>query len=81
MVTVEAGGALRAQIPPETVLSGIETVGEALQQLHLPPDVALIIMVNGRIAHWATRLQDGDVLQLLPTIGGGCAQQNPNHFA
>lgn len=71
MITIEAGGTLREKLPPHTALDGVETVGAALQQLHLPPDVALIIMVNGRIAHWTTRLQDGDVLQLLPTIGGG----------
>lgn len=71
MVRVEAEGGLRDKIPPQTALNGVATVGEALQQLHLPPDMALIIMVNGRIAHWTTRLQDGDVLQLLPTIGGG----------
>ncbi len=71
MVTVEAGGSLRAQIPSKTILSNAETVGDAIQQLRLPADVALIIMVNGRIAHWTTRLNDGDVIQLLPTIGGG----------
>ncbi len=71
MVTVEAGGSLRTQIPPRTTLHNVNTVGEAIQQLHLPADVALIIMVNGRIAHWTTRLNDGDVIQLLPTIGGG----------
>jgi molybdopterin converting factor small subunit len=49
----------------------VQTVGQAIERLRLPPDVALIMLVNGRIAHWTTELQDGDVLQLLPTIGGG----------
>lgn len=71
MITIEAGGTLREKLPPHVVLDGVETVGAVLQQLQLPPDVALIIMVNGRIAYWTTPLQDGDVLQLLPTIGGG----------
>jgi sulfur carrier protein ThiS len=72
MVTVEAGGSLRTRIPPQTTLDDVQTVGDALQRLALPPDVALIIMVNGRIAYWTTRLNDGDAIQLLPTIGGGC---------
>jgi len=71
MVTVEAGGSLRTRIPPQTTLEDVQTVGDALQRLHLPPDMALIIMVNGRLAHWTTRLNEGDAIQLLPTIGGG----------
>ena len=71
MVTVEAVGSLRSHILPQTVLDEVETVGDALQRLRLPPDVALIIIVNGRIAHWTTRLNDGDAMQVLPTIGGG----------
>lgn len=70
-VRVEAGGSLRSHLAPETTLEGVSTVGEAIEHLHLPADVALIILVNGRIAHWTTALRDGDVLQLLPTIGGG----------
>lgn len=70
-VHVDAGGSLRSHIDPHTTLEQVGTVGEAIGRLPLPRDVALIIMVNGRIAHWTTPLQDGDVLQLLPTIGGG----------
>lgn len=73
MIRVEAGGSLRNHIVPQTTLDGVASVGEAIQQLHLPADVALIITVNGRIAHWTTPLHDGDVLQLFPTIGGGGA--------
>lgn len=71
MITIEAGGSLRSHILPQTAFEDVETVGEALQRLHLPPDIAVIMMVNGRIAHWTTRLNDGDAIQLLPTIGGG----------
>jgi molybdopterin converting factor small subunit len=71
MITVEANGSLRSRIAAQTTLDNVETVGDALQRLRLPPDMALIIMVNNRIAHWTTHLRDGDVLQLLPTIGGG----------
>ncbi len=70
-ITVEANGALRSRIPLQTALDGVNTVGQAIEQLHLPPDVALIMLVNGRIAHWTTELRDGDILQLFPTIGGG----------
>ena len=70
-ITVEAGGSLKARVAPHLALNDVQTVGQAIERLRLPPDVALIMLVNGRIAHWTTELQDGDVLQLLPTIGGG----------
>ena len=70
-VIIEAGGSLRSHIPPQTALEDVQTVGQALERLKLPADTALIMLVNGRIAHWTTSLRDGDVLQLLPTIGGG----------
>ena len=70
-VRVEAGGSLQSHVPSQTILEQVDTVGDAITRLQLPRDVALIIMVNGRIAHWTTPLHDGDVMQLLPTIGGG----------
>lgn len=70
-ITVDASGSLRKHIPEGTILEGVRTVGQAIEQLHLPADVHLMMLVNRRIAHWTTELHDGDVLQLLPTIGGG----------
>jgi molybdopterin converting factor small subunit len=73
-ITVEVSGTLRSRIASETTLDDVNTVGQAIEQLHLPPTVALIMLVNGRIAHWTSELRDGDVLQLIPTIGGGCME-------
>ena len=70
-VSVKASGSLRSHVAPQMILEHVATVGEAIEKLQLPHEIALIIMVNGRIAHWTTPLHDGDVLQLLPTIGGG----------
>lgn len=78
-VRVDAGGSLRSHVEPQTTLEQVGTVGEAIARLHLPRDVALIMMVNGRIAHWTTPLHDGDVLQLLPTIGGGAHDFGTRH--
>jgi molybdopterin converting factor small subunit len=70
-VLIEATGSLRQYIPDNTRLEEAHTVGQAIEQLRLPPDVALMMLVNRKVAHWTTELHDGDVLRLMPTIGGG----------
>ncbi len=72
-VLVRLADSLRSGAEPshEIVLAQARTVGEAVSQLNLPASVGLVMLVNGRLAHWQTELQDGDVLQLLPVIGGG----------
>jgi molybdopterin converting factor small subunit len=40
-------------------------------RLNLPEVGELIMMVNGRLAHWQMELNDGDTLQLIPAISGG----------
>jgi molybdopterin converting factor small subunit len=70
-VLIEATGSLRQSIPENTQLEDVHTVGQAVERLKLPPDVHLMMMVNRRVAHWTTELHDGDVLRLMPTIGGG----------
>lgn len=39
--------------------------------LRLPLRAAVMILVNGRLAGWETTLQDGDLVELLPAVGGG----------
>jgi molybdopterin converting factor small subunit len=70
-VLIEATGSLRQYIPENTRLEAAPTVGQAIAQLQLPPDVALMMLVNRKAADWTTELHDGDVLRLMPTIGGG----------
>jgi sulfur carrier protein ThiS len=72
-VLVRLAGSLRStdDHEHEIVLAQARTVGEAVSQLDLPQSMGLVMLVNGRLAHWQTELQDGDVLQLLPVIGGG----------
>lgn len=71
MITIQAAGSLKERIPPDTTVATAHTVGEAMSQLSLPRDVGVVMMVNGRLAHWNTELKDGDTLQLAPVVGGG----------
>ena len=69
-VNIQASGILKEKIPAGLQLEA-STVGEAVTQLDLPENGELILMVNGRMAHWHTQLDEGDVLKLVPAIGGG----------
>ena len=70
-VTIKALGSLRQHVAPGTTVQNVQTVGEAVTQLNLPEIGEMMMLVNGRIAYWQTELDDGDTLQLLPTISGG----------
>jgi sulfur carrier protein ThiS len=70
-ITIETHGMLCQLIPPGTTVCDVQTVGEAIERLGLPRLPGLILMVNDRLAGWPTALRDGDVLQLLPAVGGG----------
>ncbi len=73
-ITVQASGILKEQIPTELQLEA-STVGEAVSQLNLPDVGEMLLLVNGRLAHWQTELHDGDLLKLVPAIGGGAARR------
>ena len=47
------------------------SVQEVLEQLHLPPDIPKIILVNGLQRSSADVLEDGDILSVFPPIAGG----------
>ena len=70
-ITVQASGSLRQHVAPDTTVRNVQTVGEAVTRLNLPEVGELIMMVNGRLAHWQMELNDGDTLQLIPAISGG----------
>ena len=69
-ITVQATGTLKQRIPPGTTVEAA-TVAEAVTQLDVPEAEEVILLVNGRIAHWNTALADGDMLQLVLGISGG----------
>ena len=69
-ITIQTAGFLKEQIPDDLSVDA-NTVGEAVTQLDLGETGELILLVNGRMAHWQTSLNDGDVLKLVPAIGGG----------
>ena len=71
VVTIRAHGALRERIPAHTTLENVQTVGDAIQQLDLPPDTGMAMLVNDHLAHWNTQLHDGDIVQLVPQLSGG----------
>jgi len=75
-VAIEGVGSLKSAVPADTVLTDVETVGQAIECLSLPVDVGVAMLVNGRVAHWNTELHDGDVLTLLPAICGGSLQSS-----
>lgn len=83
-VTIQATGVLRQHIAPGLSLDGVRTVGEAVTRLGLPDLGELIMLVNGRPAHWRTELADGDILHLLPGISGGsdwpACRQEPSAY-
>ena len=54
-----------------TVPGGI-TVREALNQVHIPPEMVALVVING--THQTdkdTLLQDGDMVKIMAVIGGG----------
>jgi molybdopterin converting factor small subunit len=49
------------------------TVAQVRRLLQVPPDLEVIVAVNGDIAGEDTPLSDGDRLSLIPSIAGGAA--------
>lgn len=69
-ITIQASGILKEQIPSD-LYAEATSVGEALASFDLSAAGEVLLLVNGRIAHWQTELHDGDVIKLVPAIGGG----------
>lgn len=47
------------------------TIGETLKRLKIPESIPMIILVNGIHRTLTNRLNAGDVLNILPPMGGG----------
>lgn len=70
-VTVEAEELLPEGQPARVSLRDAATVAEAMAQLPLKRSTGLVILVNGKLGQYDTPLADGDVVQLVPALGGG----------
>jgi len=56
---------------PILVDGGNRTVDELLGELGIPSPLVAIVLVNGRQELKTHILQDGDVVKLVPLVGGG----------
>ncbi|MGE5603089.1 MAG: MoaD/ThiS family protein [Nitrososphaerales archaeon] len=70
-VTLHAEDLLPDQASPVVILDGPCTVGQAVRLLPLTRSTGLIILVNGKLAQWDTALREGDLIELIPVLGGG----------
>jgi len=79
-IMIQTTGILRQQVPDGLQVEA-RSVGDAVTQLDLTETGELILLVNGRMAHWQTPLSDGDVLKLVPAIGGGQERTFPQRLS
>ena len=47
------------------------TIKQALEKLKLPKEVRITVLVNNNSVDQATVLKEGDVIHVLPQMGGG----------
>jgi molybdopterin converting factor small subunit len=70
-VIVEAEDLLPAGHSEQVTLEGVSSVAEAITRLPLKRSTGIVILVNGKLGQYDTPLGDGDVVQLIPALGGG----------
>jgi len=76
-ITIRLFTVLQKYLPPDArgratvAVQDGATVQQALEQLGIPGDIALILLVNGRQKKAGDILQDGDELTVFPPIAGG----------
>lgn len=75
-VTLRAFANLRDYAPAargaaEVILADGATVADLLAALRIPKSVEAVMLVNGRRADAATRLNEGDEATLFPPMEGG----------
>lgn len=74
MIQVAISGGIRPQAPLSETLHlhwRSMTVGELLQVLELAETQVGAVLVNGHPRKMNFKLKEGDVIQLLPVLGGG----------
>jgi len=47
------------------------TIKQALEKLNLPKEVRITVLLNNNSVDQATLLNEGDILHVLPQMGGG----------
>jgi molybdopterin converting factor small subunit len=74
-VRVEVVGALAKYVAAGYRLEGDYLVGSSIRSLveglGIPIDLVAIVMVNGAMRDMAYVIGEGDVVKLLPIVGGG----------
>ncbi len=73
-ITIRPAGLLRTYVNEQSSLTldceGL-TVRECLVQVKIPSELVALVMVNGNLRDKDYVIQDQDVIQLLPLVGGG----------
>ncbi len=73
-VTIRPAGLLRTYVNEKSTLTmdceGL-TVRECLVRVKIPSELVALVMVNGILQDKDYVIQDQDVVQLLPLVGGG----------
>jgi molybdopterin converting factor small subunit len=64
---------LRRKFPEvsDPLVTTAATVGQLLDELHLPRSEAAILFVNGLRAALESAIRDGDEIRVFPLLGGG----------
>lgn len=81
-ITVELQGYLDQYAPTEEATFSYEmpdgaTVGDVLQRLHIPDDLASAAIVGGEASDITRTLAEGDRLTVVPPLAGGGAVRRP----
>ncbi len=73
-VTIRPAGLLRSYVDEQSNLSvdceGL-TVRECLNMVKIPTELVALVMVNGVLRDKDYVIQDQDVVQFIPLVGGG----------
>jgi sulfur carrier protein ThiS len=72
-VTVIPVGPLRQYVEdrPALQMEAGRTVTEILQEFNIPKELVAIVMVNDTYRPKSYRVQDNDLVKLIPLLGGG----------
>jgi sulfur carrier protein ThiS len=66
-------GILRPSLPQREIAleAAGRTIWQILAELGIDPDLVAMVLINGRQAPKDAVLNDGDVVKLVPFVGGG----------
>ncbi len=64
-------GFLQPMFPAVDLEVDGKTVDQILQELEIRSDLVAVVLINGRQASKSAVVRDGDVVKLVPFVGGG----------